>query len=356
MSMVHCTSCGPSTPANTPPAITHDTALGRNAALAPSAAAKAIGLRHRTIEPAEEGRAAEQPEGRVQNREGAEQAGERAERGADHEGDLAAIGARDRAGRQGAGRHAQHIERERHGRERDAGRQRRADDRAGRENHRPVGAGQRLRSGEPQHIARARVHRWLSHRWPSHRSSAFPPEAHGARHDFAPLLMRRDAPINCRQRARAMRAAHIGQAVRIARAIRSGSGFVATANREPSRMDDRPTLAAPDDDPYLWLEEIEGARALDFVAAQNRRTLDRFGGAQFAADRDMLEAIYDRPDNIPYVDAPRPARSTISGRMPPIRAACGGEPRSTPSARRSPTGRPCSTSTSSPRTKAPTGC
>jgi prolyl oligopeptidase len=66
-------------------------------------------------------------------------------------------------------------------------------------------------------------------------------------------------------------------------------------------MDDRPTLAAPDDDPYLWLEEIEGARALDFVAAQNRKTLDRFGGAQFAGDRDILEAIYDRPDNIPFV-------------------------------------------------------
>jgi prolyl oligopeptidase len=66
-------------------------------------------------------------------------------------------------------------------------------------------------------------------------------------------------------------------------------------------MDDRPTLAAPDDDPYLWLEEIEGARALDFVAAQNRRTLDKFGGAQFSADRDTLESIYDRPDNIPMV-------------------------------------------------------
>jgi prolyl oligopeptidase len=66
-------------------------------------------------------------------------------------------------------------------------------------------------------------------------------------------------------------------------------------------MDDRPTLAAPDDDPYLWLEEVEGGRALDFVEAQNRRTLDQFGGAQFAADRDMLEAIYDRPDNIPLV-------------------------------------------------------
>ena len=34
------TSCGPSTPAKTPPAITHDTALGRNEGLAPSAAAK----------------------------------------------------------------------------------------------------------------------------------------------------------------------------------------------------------------------------------------------------------------------------------------------------------------------------
>ena len=66
-------------------------------------------------------------------------------------------------------------------------------------------------------------------------------------------------------------------------------------------MDDRPTLAAPDDDPYLWLEEVEGIRALEFVTAQNRRTLDQFGGARFAADRDMLEAIYDRPDNIPFV-------------------------------------------------------
>lgn len=66
-------------------------------------------------------------------------------------------------------------------------------------------------------------------------------------------------------------------------------------------IDDRPTLAAPDDDPYLWLEEVEGERALDFVERQNRRTLERFGGAQFAADRDALAEIYDRPDNIPYV-------------------------------------------------------
>src|SRR5260221_9319718 len=66
-------------------------------------------------------------------------------------------------------------------------------------------------------------------------------------------------------------------------------------------IDDRPTIAAPDDDPYLWLEDIEGERALDFVEQQNRLTLQKFGNAGFAADRDTLAAIYDRPDNIPYV-------------------------------------------------------
>lgn len=66
-------------------------------------------------------------------------------------------------------------------------------------------------------------------------------------------------------------------------------------------VDNRPTLSAPDDDPWLWLEEVEGARVLDFVEQQNRLTLDKFGGAAFERDRDALAAIYDRPDNIPYV-------------------------------------------------------
>jgi prolyl oligopeptidase len=66
-------------------------------------------------------------------------------------------------------------------------------------------------------------------------------------------------------------------------------------------INDRPTIAAPDDDPYLWLEEIEGDRALAFVEEQNRLTLRSFGGAGFAADRDTLADIYNRADNIPYV-------------------------------------------------------
>jgi prolyl oligopeptidase len=65
--------------------------------------------------------------------------------------------------------------------------------------------------------------------------------------------------------------------------------------------DPRPTVEAPDDDPYLWLEEIDGERALAWVEAQNAVTLARFGDTRFAADRDTLAAIYDRPDNIPVI-------------------------------------------------------
>ena len=66
-------------------------------------------------------------------------------------------------------------------------------------------------------------------------------------------------------------------------------------------LDARPTVAEPDDDPYLWLEDIEGERALAWVAAENDRTLKTFGGAEFAADRDTLAAILDRPDKLPLV-------------------------------------------------------
>ncbi|HMD63875.1 MAG TPA: prolyl oligopeptidase family serine peptidase [Stellaceae bacterium] len=65
--------------------------------------------------------------------------------------------------------------------------------------------------------------------------------------------------------------------------------------------DPRPTIDTPDDDPYLWLEEIDSKQALAWVEAQNSATLARFGDARFAADRDTLAAIYDRPENIPVI-------------------------------------------------------
>ncbi|MER9331454.1 prolyl oligopeptidase family serine peptidase [Mesorhizobium sp. M0488] len=66
-------------------------------------------------------------------------------------------------------------------------------------------------------------------------------------------------------------------------------------------FDFRPSLNAPDDDPYLWLEDIEGERALDWTASQSARTLGHFGGTQFDRDREALTAIFDRPDKMPMI-------------------------------------------------------
>ncbi len=65
--------------------------------------------------------------------------------------------------------------------------------------------------------------------------------------------------------------------------------------------DSRPTVAQPDDDPYLWLEEIEGAKALAWVKRQNAETLEALDGADLARDQAALKTIFDRPDNIPFV-------------------------------------------------------
>jgi prolyl oligopeptidase len=63
----------------------------------------------------------------------------------------------------------------------------------------------------------------------------------------------------------------------------------------------KPNLTQPDDDPFLELEEVSGARALNWVAAQNRNTLAKFGGSRIAGDAAALKAILDRPDRIPFV-------------------------------------------------------
>ncbi len=65
--------------------------------------------------------------------------------------------------------------------------------------------------------------------------------------------------------------------------------------------DPGPTIASPDADPFLWLEEIDGARVLAWVEEQNAATLARFGDASFAADRDALAAVMGRTDRLPRV-------------------------------------------------------
>ena len=63
----------------------------------------------------------------------------------------------------------------------------------------------------------------------------------------------------------------------------------------------RPTLAAPDDDPWLWLEEVEGERALAWVGTQNAATLAHLADARFESDWAAVKAALDRPDKLPFI-------------------------------------------------------
>ena len=114
-------------------------------------------------------------------------------------------------------------------------------------------------------------------------------------------------------------------------------------------VDARPTIAAPDDDPYLWLEEIDGERAVAWVDAAERRRR-----SPSSARRDSPRiATRSRPSSTGRTTFPSSRGagriSTTSGRTPGTRAASGAEPRSTASAPRSRTGRSSSTSMRSRR-------
>lgn len=62
-----------------------------------------------------------------------------------------------------------------------------------------------------------------------------------------------------------------------------------------------PSLAEPDNDPHLWLEEVEGAQAVAWVDAQSAKTMTVFSGPGFERDRADLLHIMDRPDKLPFV-------------------------------------------------------
>ncbi|AJD43811.1 hypothetical protein C9413_18645 [Rhizobium sp. SEMIA 4085] len=61
-----------------------------------------------------------------------------------------------------------------------------------------------------------------------------------------------------------------------------------------TEIDPPPTLNAPDDDPCLWLEDIDGEKVLVWVADQSARTLARSGGPRFEGNRDTPAATVDR--------------------------------------------------------------
>src|SRR5918993_2937549 len=55
-------------------------------------------------------------------------------------------------------------------------------------------------------------------------------------------------------------------------------------------------------DPYLWLEEVDGARALDFVRVANARTLSELRErAEFSQIRDQVREVLDSRERIAQV-------------------------------------------------------
>lgn len=57
----------------------------------------------------------------------------------------------------------------------------------------------------------------------------------------------------------------------------------------------------PNNDPRVWLEEVEGERALEWVEGQNDRTFDRLQGHErYQSLYDQALAIYQSNDRIPY--------------------------------------------------------
>ena len=57
-----------------------------------------------------------------------------------------------------------------------------------------------------------------------------------------------------------------------------------------------------EEDPYLWLEDVTGGKALDWVRGKNKSTQDHFeSSAEFSNLRDDLLKILDSDERIPFV-------------------------------------------------------
>jgi len=65
---------------------------------------------------------------------------------------------------------------------------------------------------------------------------------------------------------------------------------------------DQPAAAPSDEDKYLWLEETDGAKALDWVKARNAETVKAYASSpQFDATREQILEVMDSTEKIPYV-------------------------------------------------------
>jgi len=64
---------------------------------------------------------------------------------------------------------------------------------------------------------------------------------------------------------------------------------------------DKNSHAAGADDPYLWLEDVHGAKALAWVKAQNAKsTAVLQADSDYQKDYDAILRVLDATDRIPY--------------------------------------------------------
>ena len=83
------------------------------------------------------------------------------------------------------------------------------------------------------------------------------------------------------------------------------------------------------DDPFTWLEEIQGERALAWARHENERTLGELqADPRYQRFYDRALEILQARDRIPAVQHAAPTGSTISGRTPTMSAASSAAPRS----------------------------
>ncbi len=115
-------------------------------------------------------------------------------------------------------------------------------------------------------------------------------------------------------------------------------------------------IPGPEQDSYIWLEEARSDKALDWVRAENERTMELLAGdPRYDAVKAEALAIHDSEDRIPYVtirpdglynfwqDKQNPRglvrRTTLKATAPTTR-----------------NGKPCLTSMRWPRPKGANGC
>ena len=79
----------------------------------------------------------------------------------------------------------------------------------------------------------------------------------------------------------------------------TGMNNVNARDNEPSTTTDSKAT----DDPFLWLEDIRGARSMDWVKQENAVTTKQFvDNAEFVKTRDSILEVLDSDARIPYIN------------------------------------------------------